>query len=35
MCAGKGDEDVIVPIRTAHKPAPLSSDEQLNTGEAL
>lgn len=34
MCVGKGDENVIVPIRTAHRPALLSSDE-LNTGEAL
>lgn len=25
MCAGKGDEDVIVPVWTAHRPAPLSS----------
>lgn len=25
MCAGKGDEDVIVPVWTAYRPAPLSS----------
>lgn len=35
MCAGKGDEDAVVPIRPAHRPAHCPEDEQLNTGEAL